>query len=138
MKIFPFLGAAVMVSPRDKSIKNIEQLNSKIERTLIPVLIEWGKGKDIIRGNIVYSNNSGSGPIKFVNDDSSTTCSGSWKASSGTYDNGGKVQGVWAVSCSDGKTVTGEYQSGEEGTGSGVGYDDKGTKVTIRYGKLAI
>jgi hypothetical protein len=104
----------------------------------IPVQINWDGATDPIQGKLKYSNKPGGGSIKLEVTKAGVNCSGNWKFSNGSYDDGGKVRGVWAVSCSDGKAVTGEYESSEKGSGSGEGFDNNGKKVTIRYGKPTV
>lgn len=120
------------------SESQIQIESNKSSKTMsIPVQISWAGATDPIQGKLKYSNKPGGGSIKLEVTKAGVNCSGNWKFSNGSYDDGGKVRGVWAVSCSDGKTVTGEYESSEKGSGSGEGFDNNDKKVTIRYGELA-
>jgi hypothetical protein len=136
MQIYPYKGK--VRSGRNESVKHLSvQQADKIEKPDVPVEIKWANQSGSIRGELKYSNKPGGGFIKLKVNESGVNCSGSWKFSKGSYKNNGMVQGVWAVSCSDGKTVTGEYESSEKGSGSGEGFDNNGEKVTIRYGEFA-
>ncbi len=136
MRIHPYKGT--VRSERNESVKQVSVRQSEqIEKLGVPVEIKWASLSHSIRGLLNYSNKPDSGFIKLELNESGVDCSGSWKYSKGSYANSGKVQGVWAVSCSNGKTATGEYISTKKGSGSGEGYDNKGEKVIIRYGDLA-
>jgi hypothetical protein len=101
----------------------------------ISLLINWEGLSKPVRGTIGYKG-IGDGPISIQVDNGWVNCSGKWKYANGSYSDSEGVNGVWAVACSNGTTVSGEYTSSKIGNGKGIGFDNKGKKVTIRYGKF--
>lgn len=80
----------------------------------IPVRVNLEDRTTAINGKLQYENNSDHGVIKFKTSDAGINCSGKWKISTGSSSNNETVKGVWEVSCSDGRTVTGQYESNEK------------------------
>jgi hypothetical protein len=115
--------------------------SSKISETVsvgrpaaIPFKIHWPATGDALQGDMQVSGSQGSGSIRFDERNAEFNCSGSWKYAEGSYSSANKPKGVWAISCTNGRAVTGTYRSEKPGRGTGRGLDDQGREVKIQYG----
>ena len=94
-----------------------------------PIAVSWDGYSDLISGEIVFLKSApGTGNVKITLPKGDGTCSGRSKAIQPS-------NGVWSLSCTNGMSAAGTYESYGDGKGeSGAGTDANGREVRYTIG----
>lgn len=104
-----------------------------ISTNSVPIAINWEGLGDLLLGRLTYSNQQGEGEIHVSVP--GTECKGSWKYASGKYGTPSPPEGVWSLTCSNGKAASGTYVSDAPNQGTGSGKDAAGNRIRVTYGE---
>ena len=105
----------------------------KIRR--VPFVASWEGEFASVSGTLEYTANKPSGSISAPWPDGTYKCTGTFHITSGKYGTNEMPNGPWALSCTNGKTATGEFESHQRGKGKGKGVDRSGKIVEIAFGE---